>query len=57
MWLQLDNRSVTALHLAAMRGHERIVELLLNSEVVIEVQDSRGRTVLDCAVGNEHNAY
>jgi ankyrin repeat protein len=49
-----SDMSHTPLHVAAMRGHERIVSLLLDAGAEVHVNDGQGRQPLDDAVHCGH---
>jgi ankyrin repeat protein len=46
----------TALHWAALRGHDAVVKLLLEKGADVEPKDSNGRTALDIASSYGHEA-
>ncbi|MFP3959317.1 MAG: ankyrin repeat domain-containing protein [Spirochaetaceae bacterium] len=47
-----QERARTPLHWAARRGHEQVVELLLERGANVDAQDALGRTPLHVAVGH-----
>ncbi|KAG1661213.1 Transient receptor potential cation channel subfamily A member 1 [Nymphon striatum] len=49
-----DEDSNTALHLAALKGHFRVIKLLLNHGADIEALNCELWTALDCAAANGH---
>lgn len=53
---QTDYNDSTSLHLAAARGEERAVALLLASGVRTNVLDKENHTPLDCARAHDHEA-
>jgi hypothetical protein len=51
-----DNNGCTALHFAAKRGHEAVVQLLLDKGADIKAKDKPGQTALHFAVTGGHEA-
>lgn len=47
-----DTRGQTALHGAAARGYDRVIEYLASHGANLELKDRQGRTALDAALGN-----
>jgi ankyrin repeat protein len=47
----LDNQSDTALHGAAQKGYDQVVQFLVDHGAKLDVKDKRGRTPLDAAMG------
>jgi ankyrin repeat protein len=47
----LDNQSDTALHGAAQKGYDQVVQFLVDHGAKLDVKDKRGRTPLDSAMG------
>ena len=50
-----DEDGRTALHLAAMYGHDNVVEMLLEAKADLSTQDKWGRTVLHMAAENGYD--
>ncbi len=46
-----DNRGQTALHGAALKGYDQVVQFLADHGARLDVKDSRGFTALDAALG------
>ena len=51
-----DDNSRTLLSWAAEKGHEAVVQLLLESKVDVNAKDMYGRTPLLCAAKKGHKA-
>lgn len=51
-----DDQGRTALHIAAMMGHDDIVQCLLKTNLESEIKDKEGRTALFLAAQNGHKA-
>ncbi len=51
-----DDRSYTALHIAAYLGHKEVVEVLMANGGNISLEDKDGRSPLHCAVCHEHKS-
>src|SRR5580698_2623486 len=47
----LDNQGDTALHGAAQKGYDEVVQFLVDHGAKLDVKDKRGRTPLDAAMG------
>jgi uncharacterized protein len=47
----LDNQGDTALHGAAQKGYDQVVQFLVDHGAKMDVKDKRGRTPLDAAMG------
>ncbi len=54
-WAEIGNLSVTPLHLAAYRGHAKIVRALLAADGMINPVDDNGYTPLDLAFEDGHD--
>ena len=48
-----DSTGRTALHWAAIHGHERMAALVLDRRADLEARDHSGKTAMDLAEGNE----
>ena len=54
--LAVNQRGLSALHLAAKSGHTEVVLLLLDGGVEVDLRDAEGRTALHCAAQSPHVA-